>query len=271
VTSAPPTAAASHSPLRVVAAGKSDVGRVRDHNEDTLLVRPALGLFVVADGMGGHNAGEVASALAAVSVENFVAATLRAPIPDDLGAFVAKLPEVQRRLVAALVKANADIFEISRTHREHKGMGTTIVAVHAPAGSPELCIAHVGDSRCYRVRDGEITQLTRDHSLVSDAKAWKPDITPEELAALPKNVISRALGRARSVEVDVRTEALREDDVYLLCSDGLSGMVDDDVIRDVVGMEAGLDEVCDTLIALANDAGGTDNVTVLSLRVERAG
>jgi serine/threonine protein phosphatase PrpC len=253
---------------RVTAAGKTDVGRVRDHNEDRLRLSPELDLFVVADGMGGHNAGEVASALAALSLENCFKASRTEPLPGALADDPRPLTDDARSLLAAARKANADVFEISSTHAEHSGMGTTLVAIHVARASGEVHIVHVGDSRCYRVRDGGIEQLTRDHSLVGDALAWKPNLTEKELALLPKNIISRALGRAPAVEVDVRTEPLRPGDVYLLCSDGLSGMVDDDAILGCIEAAREPSEICEALISRANAAGGGDNVTAVVVRAD---
>jgi serine/threonine protein phosphatase PrpC len=256
---------------RVTAAGATNVGRVRDHNEDRLLLSLELDLFIVTDGMGGHNAGEVASALAALSLENCFRASQSEALPSELAEDPRPLAPDARRLLAAARKANADVFEISNTHVEHKGMGTTLVAVHVSRAAGEIHVAHVGDSRCYRVRDGKIEPLTRDHSLIGDALAWKPDLTEAELALFPKNIISRALGRARSVEIDVRTEALRPGDVYLLCTDGLSGMVNDAAI--LAAVERGLEPsaVSNALIVAANEAGGTDNVTVVVIRVDAEG
>lgn len=253
---------------RVTAAGKTDVGRVRDHNEDRLRLTPDLDLFIVADGMGGHNAGEVASSLAALSLENCFRASRTEPLPAALADDPRPLSDDARSLLAAARKANADVFEISSTHAEHTGMGTTLVAVHVARKTGEVHIVHVGDSRCYRVRDGGIEQLTRDHSLVGDALAWKPNLTEKELALLPKNIISRALGRAPAVEVDVRTEPLHTGDVYLLCSDGLSGMVDDAAILACVEGAREPHEICQALIARANAAGGTDNVTAVVIRAD---
>jgi PPM family protein phosphatase len=254
--------------LRHSAAGKTDVGRERDHNEDHLLIHRRLGLYVVADGMGGNNAGEVASALATTSMKNYFEAT------EDTGNTAhpsappgAPSPDAQR-LVASIKKANGDIFEISRTVSQHRGMGSTIVAAFVPPGSAEIHVANVGDSRCYRIQGGRIEQLTRDHSLVGDALAWNPNLTERELAMLPKNIISRALGLKDTVDVDVRTVTTQPGDVFLLCSDGLSGMVKDPSMLDVVARTCGLEAACDTLIGMANEAGGTDNITVLLVRIE---
>ncbi len=246
--------------LRVVAAGRTDSGRVRDHNEDRVLVAPELGLFVVADGMGGHATGHVASATAVASMRNFFEATAGerfAPdAPED-----APLSPSALRLVHAVRKANRDIFEIASKHAEHRGMGSTVVALHVEGRS--VTIAHVGDSRCYRIRDGAIAQLTRDHSLLGEALLVKPNLTPAELAGLPKNVITRALGIRASVKVDAQQLELEVGDLLLLCSDGLHGMLDDATIADAAGLNEDLAEACELLVALANEAGGTDNVSVV--------
>lgn len=266
--SSPKTAPATG--ISAVAAGRTDVGRVRDHNEDRMRLAPALDLFVVADGMGGHNAGEVASALAALSLENCFGAARHKALPPELLEDPRPLSDAARCLAAAVRKANADVFEISSTHAEHKGMGTTVVALHVSRATGEVCIAHVGDSRCYRIRADQIEQLTRDHSLIGDALAWKPDLTEAELAMLPKNVISRALGRAKAVEVDIRSEPAVSGDVYVLCSDGLSGHVDDAGILAQVQRAPSLESACESLVASANEGGGTDNVTVVIVRIEPA-
>jgi protein phosphatase len=252
--------------IATIAVGKTDVGRQRDHNEDDLLVDTKFDLFAVFDGMGGNNAGEVASALGTRSLRNFFQAT------DQEAASCEEsdedLPESARRLVTGIRKANADIFEISSTHIEHRGMGSTVVSLHLGRDDGLAHIAHVGDSRCYRIRDGAIEQLTRDHSLISDALAWNPNLTQEELARLPRNIISRALGLRRSVEIDLLSEPLLPGDLFLLCSDGLSGMLNDRQILEVVQLSDDLPEICDNLIALANEAGGNDNITALVIKVE---
>jgi protein phosphatase len=256
------------STIRLVAAGLTDVGRQRRHNEDHVLVAPQFDLYVVADGMGGHTTGHVASALTSASLSDFFEATrdgrLPSPPPDD----EKELPVAAERLAQGVRKANRDVFEISSTHREHKGMGSTVVAMHFDG--ERLHIAHVGDSRCYRIRDGEIEQLTRDHSLINDALAIKPDLTEEELARLPKNVITRALGMKEAVKVDVQSVRVEPDDMFLLCSDGLSGMIKDDQIMEVFDLTSDLQEACELLIAMANEAGGVDNISALLVRAEEA-
>jgi protein phosphatase len=220
--------------------------------------------------MGGHNAGEIASALAAASVENFVRAARHKPPSPEVTQDPRPLSDAARCLVAAVRKANADVCEIARLHPEHKGMGTTLVALQMARDVGEVNIAHVGDSRCYRIRNGQIEQMTRDHTLRNDAIAWKPNITQAELEMLPANIISRAIGRRPEVEVDIRSEPAVPGDVYLLCSDGLSGMVDDATILRCGLHAADLQYACDDLVAVAIQAGGHDNVTVIAVRIESA-
>lgn len=263
------TTSEKKSRFNLVASGQTDVGRQRKHNEDHVLMRGELDLFVVADGMGGHNAGDVASKLATTSLGNFYEATQSGEVPlEGEEEDEHDLPDEARRLAAAIRKANSDVFEISSTFQQHQGMGSTVVAVTVNRAAGLLHVGHVGDSRCYRVRDGNIEQLTRDHSLVNDALAMKPDLTEDELSRLPKNIITRALGMKEAVKVDIRSEKLADGDVFLLCSDGLSGMVEDDEILDIINITDDLEEACDLLISLANDAGGTDNITAVLLRLE---
>jgi PPM family protein phosphatase len=254
-----------------VAHGKTDVGRQRGHNEDAFVAEQDLDLFVVCDGMGGNNAGEVASALATTSLRNFFRATVNGVIPGEELRGDQALTEAARRLVMGVRKANADVFEISSTRAEHKGMGSTIVAMSVSRETSSVQVAHVGDSRCYRIRDGKIEPLTRDHSLIGDALAWNPNLSEEELSMLPKNIISRALGLKQVVEVDIRSDPGLPGDIYLLCSDGLCGVVKDKQILEIILLSSDLAEACDSLIALANDAGGPDNITAVAVRLEAAG
>jgi protein phosphatase len=148
-------------------------------------------------------------------------------------------------------------------------MGSTLVAAFVDREARVVHIGHVGDSRCYRLRGDAIELLTRDHSLVNDALDLKPDLTEDELARLPKNIITRALGMKDGVKVDVRSEVLQPGDVYLLCSDGLSGMVSDEQMVEALSITEDLKEACELLIAMANDAGGTDNISAVAVRIER--
>lgn len=256
------------SRTRPVAAAVTDVGRQRKHNEDNVLVKSELGLFVVADGMGGHNAGNVASALATRSLDNFFEATRAGILPGPAPADEQELDPGARRIVAAIRKANHDVFVISNTYTQHQGMGSTVVAAYVCSETEQIHVGHVGDSRCYRIRQGAIEQLTKDHSLINDALALKPDLSQDELARLPKNIITRALGMKDAVKVDIRSERILPGDVFLLCSDGLSGMVSEQQILDVFEITQEPQDACELLIAMANEAGGTDNISALIVRIQ---
>lgn len=258
------------SRTRPVAAAVTDVGRQRKHNEDNVLVKAELGLFVVADGMGGHNAGNVASALATKSLDNFFEATQRGNLPGPVPADEVDLHPEARRVVAAIRKANHDVFVISNTYAQHQGMGSTIVAAYVSRETQQIHVGHVGDSRCYRIRGGTIEQLTKDHSLINDALALKPDLSQDEIARLPKNIITRALGMKDAVKVDIRSEPILPGDAFLLCSDGLSGMVSEEQMLDVFEITQDPGEACELLIAMANEAGGTDNISALIIRIQDA-
>jgi protein phosphatase len=254
--------------VKLVAAGKTDPGRVREQNEDSILLAPGLSLFLVCDGMGGHATGHIASKLAVKSIHNFFEATAQGPLeepshPDDGDAS----PE-GRRLASAIRKANRDVHEISTSHERHKGMGSTAVALHVHGDT--AVIAHTGDSRCYLLRDGALKQLTRDHSLYNEALALKPDLSPEKLAKLPKNVVTRALGMKDKIQVELGATPVEPGDLFLLCSDGLYNMVKEEDIVELLGLQEDLAESCDLLVAMANDAGGTDNISVVLVRVEEA-
>jgi serine/threonine protein phosphatase PrpC len=226
----------------------TDTGRQRRANEDSLLARSPL--FVVADGMGGAQAGEVASRIA---VEFFQHGLENAT-------------DAEASLATHALAANARIHELSQANAEHAGMGTTLTAVYV--GMEEVSIAHVGDSRAYCLRDGELLRLTDDHSLV-DELIRQGKLTPEEAVEHPqRSVITRALGPEATVEIDTRSYRARDGDVYLLCSDGLTTMVPDALLAELLLAYPRLREAGETLIAAANEAGGRDNITVVLLRVE---
>jgi PPM family protein phosphatase len=237
--------------IELTAHGRSDVGRVRTGNEDALLMLGSV--FAVADGMGGHRGGEVASATA---LEPLVA--LDGQHFDDPAAALSALTQ-------AAVAANTEVGRRSRAEPELEGMGTTLTAVLVDGSDAHL--VHVGDSRAYLLRDGVLVQLTDDHTLVQ-ALIDQGRITRAEASAHPhRSVITRAIGVGLDVEVDGVTLVLADGDVLLLCSDGLTGVVDDDEIASVL-TEHGARAAVDELIARANAAGGPDNITVLTLRVD---
>jgi protein phosphatase len=254
--------------MRVRFSGDTHVGLTRTHNEDALHLPVDERLAIVADGMGGHASGEVAAKMAVDTVVEYFKETaeeqpLTWPFKVDRqgGADVT-------RLVTAIKLANLKIHEQAQRDPACKGMGTTIVS--ALFLDDHIVVGHVGDSRFYRVRDGVIAQLTEDHSLINDYIKMKR-MTAEEATAWPhKNVIVRALGMKDSVQVDVHQEQPRLGDCYLLCSDGLSGMISDEHIKDILASEQDLDQAAEGLITAANDAGGKDNITVVLARIEPA-
>jgi PPM family protein phosphatase len=227
-----------------------------------VLAREDLGLFLVADGAGGHNAGEVASNLVARSMENYFGATIRAthdaPEFNRLG-----MPNGARRLSSAVHKANRDVLEIARTSPKHRGMGTTVVAACFSPRSGLMHVAHVGDSRCYRMRDGDLELLTQDHSLLTDVLEQRPELDEEVLVNLPKNIVTRAIGLDGQLRVSIRSFSVVEGDRYLLCSDGLSGPVPAADISALLGLLEPAGAVAERLVARANERGGPDNIAAL--------
>ena len=229
--------------------GKTDPGRVRRRNEDAFVVDPPL--FAVADGMGGAQAGEVASRLAAAAFREYREA-------DEL------VPE--ERVAAIIKEANRRIYDRARTDSEVSGMGTTVTA--ALLGDGRVVIGHVGDSRAYRIRDGRLEQLTEDHSLVADLMR-SGRLTPEEAEGHPqRSVITRALGTDPDVDVDTLVVEAEAGDLFLLCSDGLTTMVPDDEILRIVHESSSLDRAARSLVKAANKRGGEDNVTVVLFRLD---
>ncbi len=252
--------------LRVRFAGETDVGRKRDHNEDNLYLPDDERFAIVADGMGGHASGEVASKIAVDSVVAHFKATTEEPAMTWPFKVDRGNHQEVNRLVLGIKLANLNVFEAAQRDEQLHGMGTTIVALFFLDDC--AIIGHVGDSRCYRIRDHEIVQITEDHSLLNDYLKMKR-LTPGEASNFAqKNVIVRALGMKESVQVDIFTETPRLGDIYVLCTDGLSGMISDDEIREIAKGEAELDRACEKLIAAANANGGVDNITVVLARIE---
>jgi len=240
--------------LRVVEQySRTDVGRQRNANEDDLFAAADAGLFAVADGMGGARAGEVA-AKAAV---------------DQLAGLEEEREVGERELATVVEEANRRIHELSRSDESLAGMGTTMTAVSVGGG--EVAIAHVGDSRAYRLRDDELERLTHDHSLV-DEMVRAGRLTPEEAEVHPqRSIITRALGPEPQVEVERMTYPARSGDVYLICSDGLTTMVPEDAVAGILRGRSSLQQAAEDLVRVANEAGGKDNVTVVLFRLADEG
>jgi protein phosphatase len=240
----------------------------RAHNEDSFYLPESERLAIVADGMGGHASGEVASRMAVETIAGFFKATqeeqqLTWPFKMDKG----HRYDVNR-MVTAIKLANLKIHEQAQKDPRCHGMGTTVVS--ALFLDDALVVGHVGDSRLYRRRDGVFEQMTEDHSLLNDYIKMK-HLSPDEIAAFPhKNVIVRALGMKDTVQVDVHLDAPRLGDVYIICSDGLSGMLKDEELSEMAGSEPDLDVLCEKMISAANKNGGLDNITVVAVRLENA-
>lgn len=235
----------------VRAVGRTDVGRQRDVNEDALWVDEQVGVFVVCDGMGGHASGQVASDLA---VRTIIHAFKTGEPPPAEG---------EEPLAGAIRAANAAVFQRAQIDPECRGMGTTAVGFRIEDDILHVC--HVGDSRAYRLRAGMLEQITRDHSLVN-LYADRPELAGQ-LGPAASNVIIRAVGLDSDVEVDHRNVALEHGDLYLLCCDGLTDLVDDWMIREIMTSGESLETIADNLIRAANVNGGTDNITVIVLSV----
>jgi len=255
--------------MNFTAAGLSDVGLQREHNEDSFCILPEHRLFVVADGMGGHRAGDIASRMATNEVKAFFDATSLGehgsqwPREDE-----SELDEEQNKLVSAVKLANQRIFQASIRNRSVQGMGTTIVGALFNRDDRKIHIAHVGDSRAYCIREGTITQLTRDHSLLNDYLLVMPNLTDAQKERLPSNVITRALGMQDAVAVDLCVERVQPGDMYVLCSDGLNGMVRDERILELVRASNGdIEWAAKALVSEANQNGGEDNITVVLVHI----
>jgi protein phosphatase len=246
-------------------AGQTDVGMKRNHNEDTFSILEEENLFIVCDGMGGHASGEVASQMAIETIRNFFRDTREDPELTWPYKMDRSRRYEENRLITAIKLANLRIHEASKRESKYHGMGTTIVAFYSIEEGAYL--AHVGDSRIYRLRDGKLQQVTEDHSLLNDYIKMKK-LTAEEIAAFPhKNVIVRALGMKESVKVDTFLEQPRPGDIFLLCTDGLSGEVPDPQIQEIMLRHGkNLQPMCQELIDTAKKNGGSDNITVILVR-----
>lgn len=247
-------------------AARTDVGRKREHNEDSFLVNEDLGLYVVCDGMGGHAGGETASRLAVQTLEReLLSAKLRADDPFATEAPLADTP-LAGALREAVEGACAAVYRTSRANPELSGMGTTCIALLLHGA--QALVGHVGDSRAYLVRGGDVHQLSDDHSLVNEQVRAGLLTEDEAKHSRLKNIITRSVGFEEDVLVDVLGIETQAGDRFLLCSDGLSNLMENEEIRDAL-LQNELDEVPGKLIQLANERGGDDNITVVALqRVE---
>ncbi len=241
---------------------KTDPGRARDNNEDSVVYDEPTLTAVLADGMGGYNAGEIASGMATAFIKSELSRWL-----TEAGDG-AKAREVRRAMEICVDNANRSIFNSANSNAQYAGMGTTLVV--GVFRDDKLVLGHIGDSRCYRLRAGVLEQITKDHSLLQE-QMDAGLITPEQAATSSiKNLVTRALGVDDSVLLEVNEHPVQVGDIYLLCSDGLSDMMDDAAIAKIVTTELPLEQKAAQLIDLANENGGRDNISVLLVEVQEA-
>jgi protein phosphatase len=240
----------------------TDPGLARDNNEDSLAFDEPTLTAVLADGMGGYNAGEIASGMATAFIKSELSRWL-----TEAGDG-AKAREVRRAMEICVDNANRSIFNSANSNAHYAGMGTTLVV--GVFRDDRLVLGHIGDSRCYRLRDGLLNQITKDHSLLQE-QMDAGLITPEQAATSSiKNLVTRALGVDESVLLEVNEHAVQAGDLYLMCSDGLSDMINDDAISEIVSGELPLEQRAKQLIDAANERGGRDNISVLMIEVHDA-
>ncbi len=240
----------------------TDPGLARDNNEDSLAFDEPTLTAVLADGMGGYNAGEIASGMATAFIKSELSRWL-----TEAGDG-AKAREVRRAMEICVDNANRSIFNSANSNAHYAGMGTTLVV--GVFRGDRLVLGHIGDSRCYRLRDGLLSQITKDHSLLQE-QMDAGLITPEQAATSSiKNLVTRALGVDESVLLEVNEHEVQAGDLYLMCSDGLSDMANDDAICEIVSSELALEQKAKQLIDAANDRGGRDNISVLMIEVHDA-
>jgi serine/threonine protein phosphatase PrpC len=248
-------------------AKATHTGMVRSHNEDSIAVEPDIGLAVLADGMGGYNAGEVASGIATALISNETKEALTRVDPHTVDRSTGTVAAAAL-LRDVIVKANASIYQSANSQPQYAGMGTTLVATLCCDN--KITVAHIGDSRCYRFRDGRLEQITRDHSLLQEQ--IDSGLLTKEAArrSQNKNLVTRALGIEPEVEAEIHTYEVRPGDIYLICSDGLNDMVEDeDIALTLDALGGNLVLAAEQLVQMANDAGGRDNVSVILIKVKR--
>jgi protein phosphatase len=249
---------------KIEITGQTDIGFVRAHNEDTIGSNTDIGLAVVADGMGGHRGGEVASAITVSTILEELGNKLKTIKSGETQEHT-QYSQESIAVLDVIYEANANVFNASSENSQYRGMGTTVVVLLFYDN--RFTVAHVGDSRLYRLRDGELEQITRDHSLMQEL-IDRGFYTPEQARkSLNKNLVTRAVGIEETVEVDVLEDVAQPDDIYLLCSDGLTDMIDDDVIKKIIiDNSDNLDQTAAELIRVSNEAGGKDNISAMLAR-----
>jgi len=246
---------------KILFHGQTDVGAVRDHNEDAIACEENIALAILADGMGGHRGGEMASAITVSTILEFLCEKHKSLTHGDTDEETGYSTE-SMAIHEAITLANKNVHDSSEANAQYRGMGTTVVVVMFYDN--RFTVAHVGDSRLYRLRDGELEQITRDHSLMQEL-IDRGFYTPEQARnSLNKNLITRAVGIDSHVQIDMQEDIAMVDDIYLLCSDGVSDMIEDNVIRSaLIENNDDLEKAAAEIIRLANESGGKDNISAL--------
>lgn len=234
---------------------RTDPGRARDNNEDSVVFDEAVHLGVLADGMGGYNAGEIASGMATAFIKSEMSRWL-----SEVGK-QAKIKEIRRALEICVDNANKSIYNAANSNAQYSGMGTTLVV--AVFQGDKVMLGHIGDSRCYRLRGGEFAQITKDHSLLQEQIDAGLLTVEQASTSSYKNLVTRALGVDDAVALDLNEFDVEPGDLYMMCSDGLSDMVDDNEIASILDSEQTMEQKAEQLITVANEHGGRDNISVL--------
>ena len=244
--------------------GETDIGLMRDHNEDAIGCDENIGLAVLADGMGGHRGGEMASAITVSTILESVSKKIKQIKPGETDAETGYSME-SLAVHEAITLANKNVYDSSEANAQYRGMGTTVVVTLFYDN--RFTVAHVGDSRLYRLRDGELEQITRDHSLMQEL-IDRGFYTPEQARnSLNKNLVTRAIGIDENVQIDIQEDIAMVNDIYLLCSDGVNDMIEDELIKNaMLDNEDNLEKAAEEIIRLANEYGGKDNISALLIK-----
>ena len=251
--------------MKTLSAGRTDVGRKRENNEDTFFIDDQVGLFIVADGMGGHRAGEVASSTVVSSVKDYMEAFHTSPVAQE--ANEGNMSPAATAVCHSIELANRVVYQLSQDQGSYKGMGSTAAVAYLHDGM--LITANVGDSRIYLVREDSMEQLTEDHTLLAEHMRKNPEWDPNTASIPMKHILVRAVGIHETVEADVYEMQPLSGDLILMCSDGLTDMLEDEEIHEAVLQGGDLTEICNRLIDMANERGGLDNVTTVLFLLQK--
>jgi len=253
--------------MKTLSAGRTDVGRKRENNEDSFFLDDQVGLYIVADGMGGHRAGEVASSTVVSSVKDYMEAFHTSPVAQETNE--GNMSPAATAVCHSVELANRVVYQLSQDQGAYKGMGSTAAVAYFHNGT--LITANVGDSRIYLVREDSMEQLTEDHTLLAEHMKKNPEWDPNTASIPMKHILVRAVGIHESVEADVYEMQPLSGDLILMCSDGLSDMLSDEEIHGAVLQGGDLGEICNRLVDMANERGGLDNVTTVVFLLQKEG